>query len=149
MVIAHLNHLHCDHSCWLLLSQAGISAVCCYSYMLLRHVATKTKADVLKFGNIHHVCHSICQPWWKVPNNCSWGSKWKWVWVSVNGQISLVGKASRTLKTVLLLRNPKQQHNLNMMKDINLQKIIWAGSNVFEVKTLACGCNSFHYFFFF
>lgn len=66
VAIASLSHLICDHSCWLLLSQAGISTEhCSHSYMLLHHVLTKKKANVLKVLNDPLCCLS-CQPWQKV-----------------------------------------------------------------------------------
>ena len=57
VVMAHLSHFNCERHNWLFLSEAGISTERSYSYMLLHHVLTPKKADVLK------VCHSSCQPW--------------------------------------------------------------------------------------
>ena len=60
VVMAHLSHINCERHHRLFLSEAGISTERSYFYMLLHHVLTQKKADVLK------VCHSSCQPWQNV-----------------------------------------------------------------------------------
>ena len=41
--VADLSHFSCEHSCWLLLSQAGINTEHSHSCTLLQHVLTKKK----------------------------------------------------------------------------------------------------------
>ena len=48
VAISHLSCFNCEHSCWLLLSQAGICAEQSNSYMLLHHVLTMKKVNVPK-----------------------------------------------------------------------------------------------------
>ena len=44
MAVTRLSHFNCERSCWLLPLQAGISAECSQSCVLLRHVSTKVKS---------------------------------------------------------------------------------------------------------
>ena len=74
VVIAHLSHFNCERHHWLFLSQAGISTERSYSYMLLYHVLTQKKADVLKVLSVTQVVNHG-----KMFDDCGCASKWKWV----------------------------------------------------------------------
>ena len=47
--VADLSHFNCEHSCWLLLSRADISAEHGHSCTLLQHVLTKKKSECCKY----------------------------------------------------------------------------------------------------
>ena len=43
LAVARLSRFNCEHSCGLLLSRAGSSAECSYSYTILHHVLTENR----------------------------------------------------------------------------------------------------------